>query len=110
MVEGRLRAPRLASGRVFVDAYVQRSEFPDEDFFGLGPDSLRQNDVTYGLRNTVIGGRAGYSPLRWLTLAGTVERLNPAVSTINEPGSIHELFSDADAPDASRLNALNSAG
>jgi outer membrane protein assembly factor BamA len=97
MFEGRLRMPRLAGERVVLDLHAQRYEFPEEDFFGLGPQSLRENDVTYGLKNTVLGVTAGYTPTRWLAVTGTVDRLDPRISAPRE-GSIRELFSDADAP------------
>jgi hypothetical protein len=98
MVEGRLRMPRLADGRLLVDVHAQRYDFPEEQFFGLGPASARANDVTYGLRNTVIGVTGGYAPVTWLTLSGTVDRLNPAVSAHDSPGSLRSIFSDAEAP------------
>ena len=31
------RAPELADGRLFASSYVRRYDFPEEDFFGLGP-------------------------------------------------------------------------
>ena len=46
MVDTRLTLPRLANERVSVDVHAQRYEFPDEDFFGLGPDSQRVDQVT----------------------------------------------------------------
>ena len=98
MIEGRLLMPRLADGRLFVDVHARRSDFPEEDFFGLGPDSLRENDVTYGLFNTVVGTAVGYMPVKWFTLAGAVDSLNPSVSTDDSPDTITSVFSDADAP------------
>ena len=41
MVDARLQLPRLANETVAVDAHVQTLRFPEEDFFGLGPDSAR---------------------------------------------------------------------
>jgi outer membrane protein assembly factor BamA len=98
MIEGRLVLPRLVDGRVFVDLHARRSDFPEEDFFGLGPDSLRENDVTYGLFNTTAGVITGYMPVPWFTLAGTVEHLNPSISTDDSPDSITTVFTDAEAP------------
>ena len=54
MIDARLQAPRLADGRVWRRACTgSATTFPKEDFFGLGPDSSRDNEVIYGLRNTV---------------------------------------------------------
>jgi hypothetical protein len=102
MLEGRLQLPRLAGERVVVDAHAQRYEFPEQDFFGLGPQSLRQNDVIYGLKNTVLGVTAGYTPVRWLALTGTVDRLDPHISAPLVEGSIRERFTDAEAPGLDR--------
>jgi hypothetical protein len=98
MLEGRMQLPRLAGERVMLDLHVQRYEFPEQDFFGLGPQSLRQNDVVYGLRNTVLGVSTGYTPVRWLSLTGTVDRLVPRISAPLVTGSIRQHFSDAEAP------------
>ena len=101
MLEGRLRLPRLADERLLLDLHAQRYEFPEQDFFGLGPQSLRQNDVVYGLKNTVLGVTAGYMPARWLALTGTIDRLDPHISAPAD-GSIRQHFSDRDAPGLDR--------
>ena len=38
MVDARVKLPRLARERISVDVHAQRYDFPEEDFFGLGPD------------------------------------------------------------------------
>jgi hypothetical protein len=98
MLETRLRMPRLANERLVLDVHAQRYEFPEETFFGLGPESRREDDVEFGLRNTVFGGSAGYSPARWLTFTGGIARLNPGISASTAPGSILSVFSDDTAP------------
>ena len=98
MLEGRMQLPRLADERVVLDLHAQRYDFPEQDFFGLGPDSLRQNDVVYGLKNTVLGVSTAYTPVRWLSLTGTVDRLDPRISAPLADGSIRQRFSDVEAP------------
>ena len=95
MLEGRLRFPRLANERLLLDLHVQRYEFPEEEFFGIGADSLRGNDVSYSLRNTLFGATAAVSPVRWFTVGGTVDRLNPGIGAGSEPGSIRSRFSSS---------------
>jgi hypothetical protein len=98
MVDLRLQMPRLAGERLFVEGHAQRYDFPDEDFFGIGPDSSRDNFVTYGLANLVVGGTAAYRPARWLSISGTTDYLTPDVHSGPEPGRIGSLFDDRSAP------------
>jgi outer membrane protein assembly factor BamA len=90
--------PELADGRLLVELQAQRSDFPSEDFFGLGPESRRSDDVTYGLENTVVGARAGVRPTPWLMFAGRVDHLAPRVSTGAAGRSIEQVFAPGEAP------------
>jgi outer membrane protein assembly factor BamA len=98
MLEGRLQAPRLAGDRLLVDVHAQRYDFPEEEFFGIGPRSRRADAVTYGLRNTVLGASAAYAPAAWLSITGTIDRLAPSITAGDEDDPIASLFTDADAP------------
>ena len=98
MVEGRLQMPRLFDERLSVDLHARRYDFPEEDFFGLGPDSARDDHVTYGLRNSVVGGSAAVHPARWFTVSGTTEYLAPRIAAYGEDGAIGSRFDDLSAP------------
>jgi hypothetical protein len=98
MIDARLEAPRLADGRIGLGIHGQRYDFPSEDFFGLGPDSSRDNDVIYGLRNTVLGGYGTVRPMPWLDLTAGVDYLNPDIDALSEDDSLLRVFSPADAP------------
>jgi hypothetical protein len=98
MIEARMRMPRLLDERLALDVHAQKYDFPEEDFFGLGPDSARDAHVTYGLANSVIGGGAGYAPVRWLTLSGTGDFLAPRISPFNRDEAIGTRFDDRSAP------------
>ena len=65
---GRSRSPR-----------ADATTFPKEGFFGLGPDSLRENEVIYGLANTVFGATGTYRPTPWLNIGGGVEHFSPTI-------------------------------
>ena len=47
MLDAKLELPELADGRVFSDVHGRMFEFPSEDFFGIGPASLRGEEATY---------------------------------------------------------------
>ena len=40
-VEGRFDLPDLAGGRLTIGTYARRNNYPQEDFFGMGPEALR---------------------------------------------------------------------
>ena len=98
MVETRLRLPRLANERVIVDLHAQKYDFPEEPFFGLGPQSLRTDEVNYAYANTTFGGGAAFMPVRWFTLAGSADYLAPDVSTLDREDDNSERFDDVVAP------------
>lgn len=98
MIDARLQALQLADGRLAVGVHGQRYDFPKEDFFGLGPDSSRDNEVIYGLRNTVIGGYGTVRPIPWLNLTAAVDYLNPDIDAISEDDSLLRVFGPQDAP------------
>ncbi len=84
LLDARLDAPELADGRLFASTYVRRYDFPEEDFFGLGPESRRDEHSTYGLRSTDAGGSAGLRLAPWFSVASNVDVLTPRVSTLGE--------------------------
>jgi hypothetical protein len=100
MIDARLDAPRLANGRLGVGVHGRRYDFPEEDFFGLGPDSSRENEVIYGLQNTDIGAYGTYRPIPWLNLTAGVDHLNPDIDAISEELSLLRVFGPDEAPGA----------
>jgi hypothetical protein len=98
MVEGRLRVPTLAGGRVAVDAYGQRTDYPREQFYGIGPDSSRDREARYGLGNTVIGASATYQARPWLIFGGAVDHLSPRLDGSPKDLPIELRFTPGEAP------------
>ena len=99
IADARMQLPRLFDEHLGIEAHVQGYDFPDELFFGIGPDSARSDLVTYGMRNTVVGGSAAVRPTSWLTVSGAVDFLNPQVNaTEDEKESIGSRFDDSSAP------------
>ena len=98
MLEARMRMPRLLDERLAVDVHAQRYDFPEEDFFGLGPASSRDGHVTYGLANTTAGAGVSFAPVRWLTLSGNGDFLSPRIAPGGEEGTIVARFNAFEAP------------
>jgi hypothetical protein len=98
LIDARLRMPRLARERASLDLHAQRYDFPDEDFFGLGPGSRRADHVTFGLRNTVVGATGALHPRRWLALGGSVDYLAPRIDALGDGRRIGARFDEGIAP------------
>jgi outer membrane protein assembly factor BamA len=98
MLDTRLTLPRLANERVVADVHAQRYEFPDEDFFGIGPDSRRADQVAYGVASSVFGGTGSVRPRQWLTVGAGLDYLTPHVSTLGDGLRIDTLFNEQTAP------------
>jgi outer membrane protein assembly factor BamA len=102
MVEARVRMPRLANETVAVDVYGQRSDFPQERFYGVGPDSRRTDESIYAIGNTAFGGSVTVSPKRWVFFGGSTDWLAPDVSGTGDELSIDQRFTVADVPGLDR--------
>jgi hypothetical protein len=98
--EARVRFPMLADGRLLLEGYGRRHEYPREDYFGLGPDSLRRNQTDFNLRATSDGTKAGIRVAPAVTLGGGLDYLQPTITDGKDAGlpSITDIFDDRSAP------------
>lgn len=103
-LELRAALPELADGRAFAEGYFRRRDYPHEDFFGIGPASLRTDQTDFALRGNTFGGRAGVAPLPRLRLGGGIEFLQPRIGRGSDRivPSIDELFDETTAPGLAR--------
>ena len=99
-LEAKARYPLAPGDRVMAEGYVRKYDYPQEDFFGLGPDSLRSNRVSFGVEGEYVGGQLLVQPVRPLTFGGGVEYLWPTVGrgSNRRVPSIEEIFDDFNAP------------
>jgi hypothetical protein len=83
-----------------VQAYARRHEYPQEDFFGLGPDSRRGDQSDYGLRSTMVGSRIALHHDTFVSIGGGAEYVMPRVmnGTDDSMPSIGERFTASSAP------------
>jgi hypothetical protein len=99
-LEARARYPLGPADRVSVEGYVRKYDYPQEEFFGLGPDSLRSNRVTFDVHGWYSGGQVLVQPIRPLILGGGVEFMSPTTSSGRNRRlpSIEDIFDDISAP------------
>ena len=79
--EARLRFPRLADNHLYLETWASHRDYPQENFFGLGPDSDRDDRSDYAIRTNHFGGRAGVRPLSHLLVGGGIEYLEPRLGS-----------------------------
>src|SRR5262245_228817 len=99
-LEAKASYPLAARDRLMAEGYVRKYDYPQEDFFGLGPDSQRSNRTTFDINGEYVGGQLIARPVRPLTFGGGVEYLWPTVGRGENRRfpSIEEIFDDFSAP------------
>jgi hypothetical protein len=65
-----LTAPNLANGKLFLSAYAVQHNYPQLQFYGLGPDSQKTGLSNYRLEDFAVDGTVGIRPIKNLTIAG----------------------------------------
>jgi outer membrane protein assembly factor BamA len=99
-VDARARWVQFWGDRVELWSDFRYRDYPQEDYFGPGEDSIRDNRTSYALESTDIVGRLLVKPLPWLNVGADIGYFNPNI----DPGkdgnlpSIEQRFSDAEAP------------
>lgn len=98
--EARVRFPRLANGHLQVEGYGRTHDYPQEDYFGLGPDSQRSAQADFKLRAETFGTRVGVRFAPIAVVGAGVEYLNPRVSDGTDESiySISAQFDESTAP------------
>jgi len=108
-----VRLPRLAGGRVEIGSRARQRYFPQEDYFGIGPDSQKQDRTNYLLSETEFAGFGIYRPTAWFTAGGRVAHLSPDIHSGTDPNypSIETRFDEQTAPGlAHQPNFLETGG
>jgi outer membrane protein assembly factor BamA len=100
MLLGDFSLPYLLRNKLEVGGQVLHRHNPQEDFWGLGIDSLETNRVSFEVDYLNVEGRAIVRPRAWLEAGTRFGRMNGSVGrgTDKRFPSIEELFSDATAP------------
>jgi len=105
---GALRLEQVGGTPVDVTARGQYYEFPQEDFFGLGMNSRKEDRSDYLLESTEAGLDVRWQPLNLITLASGVSYLRPKVESGTDARfpSIEQLFDPATLPGAEAHSAF----
>lgn len=98
--EARLTFPELAGRHLLLEALGSVREYPKESFFGIGPDSDRDDFSSFRLRQTRVAGRAGVRVTPWFMVGAGAGLLTPRTSNGDRPGvpAIGEVFSTSEVP------------
>lgn len=102
--EGRISFPNLARKHLIVEGWAGRRNYAGEYFFGLGPDSARQDQSDYALNTTIVGVTAGVKPVSKVLVGGSLEYLTPSVGRGNDDDlpDVEDAFGEAEAPGVSQ--------
>jgi len=93
-------APRLGGLPVDVQAGTRWYTYTQEDYFGLGSDTLEGDRVSFGLEGLDTFTQVETRPAGWLVVRGRVgrHRLDAGRGTDPRFPSVEERFSDTTAP------------
>lgn len=100
MLEADFSLPYLAGNRVEVGAFAVYRHNPQEDYWGLGNDSLADDRVSFTVDYRNYEGRAIVRPVPWFEAGTRLGRLDGTVGegTDSRFPSIEERFTDETAP------------
>jgi hypothetical protein len=99
IAEASLLLPGAVRDGPFVELYARRRDFPQEDFFGLGPDSSQADRTSFALRDTLVRATGGIRTDDFAAGAG-VGYLDPSIGpgTDRRLPTTGDLFSPAIVP------------
>src|SRR4030095_13247045 len=110
-VEARLTFPRLARNHLHLETWASRRDYPQENFFGLGPDSDRAHRSDYEIRTNHVGGRDGIRLVEGLLVGSGLEYLEPRLGRGNssQMPDLPDIFDPSQVPGfETRSNFLRS--
>jgi hypothetical protein len=99
-LEARGAYPLTPNERIVVEGRVRRFSSPQDEFFGIGPDSERINRVVYDLGGTTVGGEVAATMGSHLAVRGGVHdlRYTSGPSENRSVPSIEEIFGPDQIP------------
>ena len=98
--EAQLLFPRLLREKAFLELTARYRNFPQEDFWGLGPDSPKQHRSNFRVEDVNYFGTVGLRPHPFLCLGltGGLLEVNTGPGKDRRWPSTEQLFTEAQAP------------
>jgi hypothetical protein len=93
-----LTLPSFASNRGRVSLTAGYLDAPDVKYYGIGPDSDKDDKTSFGYTPFGGGGRLDFDVSRYLSVGGGVNYLDVKTASGATGPSIEERFSPADTP------------
>ena len=99
-VDANVRWLQVFDDRVQFWSSFRYADFPQEDFFGIGPSSSLDMRTNYDIDSIDIGTRGLVHVTPWLELGATVGYYTPSIGSGSDDNypSIEDQFTDATAP------------
>lgn len=100
MLRADFSLPRLANEHLELGVEGTYRKQPQDDFFGLGPESREDMRVSFLFKGRQVEGRAIVKPRGWLQLGTRLGWLDPSIGSGADKRfpSIEQLFDDGAAP------------
>jgi len=97
---GGLTMRHIGASALDARVWGQKFEFPQEDLFGIGQDSSRDDRTSYLHESTEVGSELRWSPARFVTFTGGVAYLQPKIGsgTDSRFPSTDQRFDEATLP------------
>jgi len=99
-VDANVRWLRAYDDRLELWTNYRFEDFPQEDFFGMGPDSVREARTSYDFDSHDVNVEGRFKATEWLNLSAVVGLMGPDINegTDDKYPSIEQVFTDSDAP------------
>lgn len=97
----KLGAPKLLGGKLVTEFYSRYRSYPQEDFFGLGPNSRRGDRTNFALEDAVFDVSLGWNWTRWLRTGVTAGHLKTNIGrgTDQRFSTTESVFSSTALPE-----------
>ena len=99
-VDAKVRWLQAYDERLELWTNYRFEDFPQEDFFGMGLNSLRDARTSYDFDSHEISATGAFKATRWLRVGTTLGYLSPQIGAGSDARylSIEQRFTDAEAP------------
>lgn len=97
-------APKLFGGKLSTDFLARYRSYPQEDFFGLGPESQRQDRTDFSQEDSLFDFTLGWNWTRWLQTGARVGYLKTNIGrgTDRRFANTEDVFSSGVLPELAR--------